>query len=98
MTRASAWMTTGLAVLGIVFTASAQDFRALVSGRVIDSSGAAIAGASITVVDPTTQFRASAVTHRTGRSPSRSCHPGRTNLPPERPASSDTCARECAWP
>ena len=66
MTRASAWMTRGLAVLGIVFTASAQDFRALVSGRVIDSSGAAIAGASITVVDPSTQFRASAVTRTDG--------------------------------
>ena len=66
MMHASVWMTTGLAVLGIVFSASAQDFRALVSGRVIDSSGAAIAGASITVLDPATQFRANAVTRTDG--------------------------------
>jgi hypothetical protein len=78
-------MTTGLAVLGIVFSAAAQDFRALVSGRVIDSSGAAIAGASVTVLDPATQFRLSAVTRTDGTFAFPELSPGTYELTAEAP-------------
>src|SRR5689334_11591417 len=93
MMRAPAWSTThlvprvlaGLAAFGIGFTDFGQDFRALVSGRVIDSSSAAMAGASITVLDPATQFRPSAVTRTDGTFAFPELSPGTHELTGEAP-------------
>ena len=44
----------------------AQEFRALVSGKVSDSTGAAITGARIAIVDVATQVRSSTVSGSDG--------------------------------
>src|SRR5258705_1708798 len=49
----------GLLVVGMVFLlpARAQEFRALLAGRVVDSSGASVANAQVAVLNTTSQVR-----------------------------------------
>src|SRR5690349_11869827 len=75
----------GFALLLGTFSGPAQDFRALVSGRVIDPSGAAVAGSTITIVDPSTQYHSSAVTRTDGTFAFPELSPGTYELTAEAP-------------
>jgi hypothetical protein len=71
---------TGL-MIGVAFLPStAQEFRALVSGKVTDTSGAAVAGAKISIVNVATQLRSSTVSGSDGNYALPQLSPGKYEL------------------
>jgi hypothetical protein len=62
------------------FPSPAQEFRALVSGKVSDSTGAAIPGARISIVDVATQIRSSTVSGNDGNYALSQLSPGKYEL------------------
>src|ERR1051326_651529 len=63
--RCSIWPGVVLAMLAVV-PARGQEFRALVSGRIADSTGAVIANATLTIVSQATGARSTTVTGSDG--------------------------------
>src|SRR5262245_26515926 len=56
-----------LAVSLLTLTASAQKHTGTITGTVMDSSGAVVAGANVTVIDTATNFSRSMVTNDQGQ-------------------------------
>jgi hypothetical protein len=63
----------------------AQEFRALVTGRIVDSSGASIAGAQVSIVNTATQTRTAAVSGSDGDFALTQLAPGEYELSVEAP-------------
>lgn len=78
------WVASGL-ILGVVFSLShralAQDLdQVVIEGQVVDSHGDVIKGAILTLCQPLTGFRRTAITDQAGRYCFRALPPGRYTL------------------
>lgn len=62
-----AFLLTGLSVLATAGLAAAQDARGSISGRITDSSGAVLPGATVTIVNLDTNAQSTAITSDQGR-------------------------------
>jgi hypothetical protein len=60
-------LLTGLGVLAAAASATAQDARGSITGRVTDSSGAVLPGATVTIVNLDTNAQSTAITSDQGR-------------------------------
>src|SRR5262249_10247128 len=76
-------LTVAAALSGLPVVA--QEFRALVSGRIVDSSGAALTNAAISIVNVATQTRASTSSGSDGNFALQQLMPGTYELTVEAP-------------
>ena len=78
------WSRVLLAMVALAgFPASAQEFRALVSGRIVDSTGAAITNANVSIVSLATQARSATLTANDGNFALSQLVPGTYDLTAE---------------
>src|SRR5262245_30658243 len=78
-------LTSGAALLLLVCaTASAQTTYGLVEGRIVDATGAAISGATVTVAQPATGFVRIAMSNERGLYRVLNLHPGEYEVTVER--------------